>query len=318
MQEDRGVLAFFDALVNEEERGINLCDTPSSDDPVTPDSYLSDPPSSDDSFSDLTFPMSPWHSPADFMRYPYPDEEPGRATWDFMTPQERWDWHHGRRDWFYAEDGDDEGGSDETGSLTSGEPPSSENEMEGEGEGEGTGRRGGEQGHKHANGDYSDNERSKEMEGGDARNMRKALSSNSSDRKSKDCSLQESLDHGERNNVVTPSNWINRSIERGEGPAGDSFKPIPPVQFYSKKKQPPHPAQQTVTDTSSANGTTTKKRLCSQQELQNVPTTSSNSEAVGAAVTTCKSGGSESGATRKGKTSSRKGKRPYSNEKLPC
>ena len=119
LQEDRSVLAFFDALVNEEE---SLCDS-SSDDSDISSSLLMDP-DSDDSFSDITFPMF-GDGPVDFMRYPYPDEEPGRATWDFMTPQERWDWHHGRREWYYA-DGEDASTPSETGNSSSFEAPWSE------------------------------------------------------------------------------------------------------------------------------------------------------------------------------------------------
>ena len=123
LQEDRSVLAFFDALVNEEERGLDsLCDS-SSDDSDVPSSLLMDP-DSDDSFSDITFPMF-GDGPVDFMRYPYPDEEPGRATWDFMTPQERWDWHHGRREWYYA-DGEDASTPSESGNSSSFEAPWSE------------------------------------------------------------------------------------------------------------------------------------------------------------------------------------------------
>ena len=131
------MLAFFDALVNQEQRTRDQQDESSSD---SNDSFFNDT-SSTDSFGDdigdgdmlADLPFS--RGPIDFMRYPYPDEEPGRATWDFMTPQERWDWHHGRRDWYY----EDEGGearsgtlsSVETGNTSSFEPPwSDESEME--------------------------------------------------------------------------------------------------------------------------------------------------------------------------------------------
>ena len=53
------------------------------------DSPLSDP------LSDLWRPFcsSP---PRDFMRYPYGGHSPpDRATWDFMTPRERWEWYNG-------------------------------------------------------------------------------------------------------------------------------------------------------------------------------------------------------------------------------
>ena len=96
-------MAFFDALVNEEE-------SRSSDLSTTPEYVVEDCYSSDDS---PPLPRRAGQNPCpfNFMQYPYPDEERGRATWYVTTPHERWDRHHGIREWYYGDDdeGDEEG-----------------------------------------------------------------------------------------------------------------------------------------------------------------------------------------------------------------
>jgi hypothetical protein len=167
-QEDRSVLAFFDALVNEEERGFSsLCDS-SSDDSDAPSSLLMDP-DSDDSFTDISFPFG--DGPVDFMRYPYPDEEPGRATWDFMTPQERWDWHHGRREWYYA-DGEDASTPSDVGNSSSYEATwSDDSDIEREDDGGDTAREG-------ASHDFSVGEDEVRARGGDEKPRKGAVTGN--------------------------------------------------------------------------------------------------------------------------------------------
>lgn len=329
------MLAFFDALVNEEVRGQNWPNS-SSDEFDSPRSVTTDFPSSDDSLSRDIWPVSPFDSsPIDFMRYPYPDEEPGRATWDFMTPQERWDWHHGRRDWYY-ENGDDEDRGTTPSSIETGTTSlwSDGSEMEGDYNGEGA--------CKCAirdaaglSGDETEDESEREEGTEDGRGSRKGRCYRSQGRKKKErdgemarrefqrtvaiASLQSCTLEDEQT-IVECSNK-----EQGENNTDDLPKSIPPVRFYSSC-QKTAPAQPSSGETASGS---VKKKLCSQGG-DNVPSTSSGTEnklgeggeqsCASPKASGSHSGGREAAASTKGKAASRKGKhvKRRSNEELPC
>ena len=338
LQEDRGVLAFFDALVNEEERNLHGRDTlsVSSDHSGSRDSLLSEL-ESDDSFSDIACPVR------DFMRYPYPDEDPGRATWDFMTPQERWDWHHGRRDWYYEDDDQDEEDEEEDDdeSVTNWSVCSCEavdgdaEQREGEGE-EGEGDKG------------ADNKPANERVGEEHGETSLGQSSSSechvsggtpetdaccamAPRQCDGCMSEGSGERG-RKGVSSSSSQQSTSNKQccsekeqtDKGTVNDCFKPIPPAQFYLSTKRKPLPPPPS-TDTRRV-----AKRLCSQGPQQVLPSSSCGEEEDSAvaivvgggggggggeagtsgtnSAATALSSGSGSQMSRKGK--SRKGKRP--------
>lgn len=341
------MLAFFDALVNEEVRGQNWPNS-SSDEFDSPRSLLSDFSSSNDSLSREIWPVSPFDSsPIDFMRYPYPDEEPGRATWDFMTPQERWDWHHGRRDWYY-ENGDEEDrdttpSSIETGNTSSFEPPwSDESEIEGDYDGEeahkcsskDAGRSGDDEAEEESvRGEEAEDGGRSSGHGGGSRKGRCYRSQGNLNSKKTESdgeivsrefqktvaitSLQPCTLEDEQTTIASsPGNILPCQTERecgnkeqGENTTDGLPNSIPPIRFYSRQKNAP-------TSGETASGSI-KKKLCSQVG-DNVPSTSSGTEnklsegreqsCASAKASGSNSGGREAAGSTKGKAASRKGK----------
>lgn len=327
------MLAFFDALVNEEVRGQNWPNS-SSDEFDSPRSVPTDFTSSDDSLSRDIWPVSPFDSsPIDFMRYPYPDEEPGRATWDFMTPQERWDWHHGRRDWYY-ENGDDEDRDSTPTSIETGNSSSwSESEMEEDYDGGGA-RKCSSRDAGHSS-DEAEDESVRGEGGEDGRGSRKGrcYRSQGSKKTEKDGERAKrefqktvaiaSLESCTLEDEQTIMEYGNK--KQGENNTDDLPKSIPPIRFYSSC-QKNAPAQPPSGETASGS---VKKKLCSQGG-DNVPSTSSGTEnklseggeqpCASPKPSSSHSGGREAAASTKGKAASRKGKhvKRRSNEELPC
>lgn len=275
------MLAFFDALVNEEERSHNWYDT-MSDDSDSPGSLLSDLASSDESLSGgVIWPASPFdYGPVDFMRYPYPDEEPGRATWDFMTPQERWDWHHGRRDWFYEDRESNRSStpsSIETRNTSSFEPPwSDDSETERDA------------GFSVDEVEEELGEGDNETEGGGGRGTRKGRRYRSQGHSNhrRDCDKQTPKDNGKKAESCDSTTYQEKDVATTSR-SGEKVKRKPGSKKRSSDREPPFKIifRGPGSTSQKSNEGTSTQTACSLPDSQQ-PSTSAEAPAVPSGVPT--------------------------------